>query len=214
MELLEDSALGQLQQRIALTTNRHVLIGFSVFNSYYSEERMNQIIAFFQKFDFRILLPDSLTCLNNFYVEKYKKKIQNENNRLYNRTVRSLQRFGFDPADKLVILSEKIEPHPLYQQYVDYYTQLLQTDIALKQAVDATIQELSFYNADSQLSYNYILRELPTLLNMPSLLNLPEVCTIYHRTTPLFDYLFSNNYQEKGQSFVPMYFALDREKTS
>jgi cyclo(L-tyrosyl-L-tyrosyl) synthase len=192
-------------QRIA-NNKEHVLLGISPFNSYYSEERISQLIKWgsLQFKNFHLFIPDTLPY-HNFLAIGYspleaERKTKKQWKYLRNKIIRAFNKNGFtedDTYSKMITIeaSEKnLNYVNLYQACVSKY----ENDPVFKEkclSASTFILEKYTNNAGPKMlheSVKYLLGEIPFYLNTPKILNINSSLFVYHEKVDFFTELYSD----------------------
>ena len=170
----------------------YALIGMSPNNSYYNEQRMEQIITWVLQQDFKkinVFLADEISAYNWLHKGKNEKdalkRTREEDNKQRNRLFRVLEKLNLS-KDILLKMSD-IAKMDGYQKLLQYYLELFDKNPNLKEAVRKII-----YREDAVSSYSldYFLHEMPIIFNLSSIVG-SSCCVFYHRLEEAIVYLFN-----------------------
>jgi len=184
-----------------LEKREHVLIGISPLNSYYSEEKITELIRWgHTEFkDFHILTADTLFQQNflaiGYPVDKAKKKTRLNWNSLRNKLTRaflSLQIPEEIYQKKIIALCGKLPENQVYKDLYNSCLKRYNQDPEFKQKCLAACKEVLKNYTDSisdfvlETAFNYLLGELPFYLDTPSMLGVNSSLLVYHKAIPFF----------------------------
>ena len=196
----------------------HAVITISPFNSYYNEQRIEQIIEWTVKESFKtfhIFTGDGLWVYNFLalgYSEKEAlQKTKKEDSFLHRRIKRVLDKWSIS---HIVILDyQSFKENIFYNEQVQKYKKLIKTDFELQTILSKIVENMNvqkFRNVslvDKEMAFNYFLEEMPVLLNSPELFQVNSSCFIYHQNNMMYHYLYlMKKMQACNQGFINLKF--------
>ena len=190
-----------------LEKREHVLLGISPLNSYYSEEKINELLHWardnFQSF--HVLTSDTIFKQNflalGYEDKKATKKTHQHWNTLRNKILRSFENIGYnekDCQDKIVALSGKLPGGDLFNAIREACRKRYTHDPEFKQKCLSSSKEvIKNYSADVndamlEVAAVYLLEEMPFYLDTPGMLDVPTSLMVYHKAIPFFTDLYKD----------------------
>lgn len=196
-------------------SREHVLFGMSTFNSYYSEERIRQLVQWghenFQSMHF--FIPGKLACHTlqalgycEAAAEQKAFKAYRENVRKTKRALISLN-YSEAEADSM-ILDWDLAAYDGYSAFHQETREAFECDADMKNEFFNLSFEILKKRKNSlpldlisdqqiRLGGKYLIDEIPLLIHSASLLNKRSSVFCYHQNAPAFDRLFQNVYSIK-----------------
>lgn len=188
-----------------LEKKEHALIGISLFNSYYSEERIADLIGWaMKKFkDFHLCVPDILPIFNflslGYSEAKAKSKTREQWNRLRNKISRAFVTNGFHeyPTYKVITISDLTSNNTIYQEIHRKCKFKYENDLKFKEECQKASEAIfgsSFNHENEQkkldIAVQYLLGELPLYFDTPRILGTESSLVIYHQNIDFFVNLY------------------------
>ncbi len=205
-----------------LRAREHVVVGVSPFNSYFTEEKIAELINW-AKENFRafhLYVPDgpsqfTLEALG-YPENKARKKANRQGRWLLNKIRRALCAAGVKKAEaeKLILCSEALDHHPAYGQLVDEVDAICASDTSFYEGcVETSRWVLNGQAGDPdevtrdmlESAVRYLKAELPFFMNSPAIIGAPSSVFAYHQCPPFLEELFQTRRGEivnKRQGFV------------
>jgi cyclo(L-tyrosyl-L-tyrosyl) synthase len=210
--------------REILGKRRHVLIGISPFNSYFSEARLRELASWGRKnFEaMHLFIPDvptTYTLLALGYPPKEASwKAKRQVRYVINKTERALEAVGISGAKaKEVLLTwEKLEANARYQTLLEEAAKVYEQDVDFrKDCQDAAWWVLekrvgdptARSTVDLDLAAKYLLSEMPLFVDTPGVLEKESSLFAYHQCPQLLERLYRGGYRLRvadNQGFVLM----------
>lgn len=202
--------------------NEHALLGVSPFNSYYSEQKINKLIHFARENfkDFHLFVPNTLPYFNfiamGYQPNKARIKTKRQWNYLKNKITRAFVTAGFstkDFLDKIITTEEITDNNIAYNQLLKLCFEKYENDISFKEdCLNASKVMLKDYpDKDKpvrvELAVQYLLRELPLLLDTPTILGVTSSVFVYHEQIDFFKKLYGdcdNKLLASNQGFLDL----------
>lgn len=197
-----------------IQSKEHALVGISPFNSYYSECRIGELIHFAHTNfkDFHLFIPNTLPYFNfiamGYLPNKAKIKTKRQWNYLKNKIIRAFVSNGFSRKDffkKIITIDETMDNNISYNQLLELCFKKYESDISFKEdCLTASSMMLRGYpDAENnshtkntplkmELAVQYLLRELPLLLDTPKILGVTSSVFVYHEQIDFFKKLYGN----------------------
>ncbi|MEX2657024.1 MAG: tRNA-dependent cyclodipeptide synthase [Balneolales bacterium] len=198
----------------------HVVLGVSPFNSYYNERRLSNLLTWsashFKQTD--VFIPDTPTIwtleAGGYPLKRATHKTKRQIRYLTNKVTRAIE--STDDSHQIAVLpwsvmSEEYDTyHSLYERCKAAFTH----DTTFRHAcLDATEEVMENRSRDTHepstsdrlRAVDYLMAELPIILFAPELFDVPTSTFVYHRSLPLFEKLFANDFllqPNPGQHFV------------
>lgn len=187
--------------RRILDRGDHVLIGISPGNSYFSEQRITDLLRWslplFRRID--IIIPDSAEVATRLALglteDQAHRKARGAANRIRNRTVRACATAGV-PADRsrILLLSEVAE-QSAYQDARQRCEEGLADDAELREIclrparhiLRTHLQGREPTPEQTERAMGYLLAEMPLMLDSPRLLDVASSVLIYHQHMEFFE---------------------------
>jgi len=199
-----------------LESREHVLLGISPLNSYYSEEKINELLCWARDNfkSFHVLTSDTIFKQNflalGYDEKKATAKTRLNWNALRNKILRAFSNIGYNEQEcqeKIIALSGKLPDGSLFNAIREACTKRYKHDLEFKQKCLSSSKEvIKNYSADVndamlEVAAVYLLEEMPFYLDTPSMLDVPTSLMVYHKAIPFFtdlykdraEYLVSNN---------------------
>ena len=188
-----------------LKNNDHALLGVSPFNSYYSEQKISKLIQFAQKKfkDFHLFIPNTLPYFNfiamGYPPNKAKIKTKRQWNYLKNKINRAFVSNGFSRKDflkKIITIDETMDNNTHYNQLLELCFKKYENDIFFKEdCLNASKVMMKGYpdkdkTVRVELAVQYLLRELPLLLDTPRILGVTSSVFVYHEQIDFYKKLY------------------------
>jgi cyclo(L-tyrosyl-L-tyrosyl) synthase len=198
--------------RRLLEKRRHVLIGVSPFNSYFSEARLRELAAWGRdNFEaMHLFIPDfptTYTLLALGYSSKDATwKARRQARYVINKTERALEAEGVssENAADIVLTWEKVAVNARYQALLKEANDVYESDPAFrKDCQDAawwvlekrmgTATATNDVNLD--LAAKYLLSEMPLFVDSPGILEKESSLFAYHQCPALLERLYGEHYR-------------------
>lgn len=191
----------------------HLLIGVSPGNSYFSHQRISQLLGwgaeFFRSIDivYADLHVDTQFAAFGYTPEHALRRATKEIKTTHRRIQRGVEEAGV--AGVTVHALSEFQPNPVYQGLYRSVLRALETDQVFREAAEgmaraflgARLTEGGNVSPDQLASgVAYIAAELPFFLDTPSLLGVPSSVSCYHVQLPLTPVLFGRS---EGLRAVP-----------
>lgn len=196
-----------------LEKREHMLIGISPLNSYYSEEKITELIYWGHTSfkDFHILTADTL-FQNNFLamgysLDKAQKKTKHNWKRLYNKIVRVFLKLNISKEiyeKKIITLSGRLPENHVYDEIYSACLERYNQDPIFKQECLIACKDFLVNYTDIisdavlENALKYLLGELPFYLDTPKMLRVNSSLIAYHKAVPFFVDL----YKDRKKNFV------------
>jgi cyclo(L-tyrosyl-L-tyrosyl) synthase len=197
--------------RRLLEKRRHVLIGVSPFNSYFSEATLQELAAWGREnFEaMHLFIPDfptTYTLLALGYSSKDANwKARRQARYVINKTQRALEAAGFsrENAADNVLTWEKVAANARYQALLKEASEVYESDPAFRkdcQDVAWWVLEKRVGTATARTDVNlelaakYLLSEMPLLVDTPGILEKESSLFAYHQCPALLDRLYRGQY--------------------
>lgn len=204
----------------AFERREHVMIGISPFNSYFSESRICALVCWAQQtFDeMHLFVPDDWSVYTlralGYSEARAIKKAARQASYLHNKIRRALGKVGFDGdrATDLVLTAESVAQLSTYRKRFNEYLTLYDADGEFREACrsgskwvlsEMTGEHLSAQSLD--LAAQYLLAEMPLMLDTPGVLKQKSSVFGYHKYTDFIEGLYRGRfplYRSPRQGFV------------
>jgi cyclo(L-tyrosyl-L-tyrosyl) synthase len=198
--------------RRLLEKRRHVLIGVSPFNSYFSESRLRQLAAWGREnFEaMHLFIPDfptTYTLLALGYSSKEATwKARRQARYVINKAGRALEAVGFarENAADIVLTWEKVAANARYQALLKEAGDVYESDAVFrKDCQDAAwwVLEKRVQTATARTDVNlelaakYLLSEMPLFVDAPGILGRESSLFAYHQCPALLERLYGGHYR-------------------
>lgn len=195
-----------------LKTQEHILIGISPFNSYYSEQKITQLI-YWGKLNFKqfhLFVPNTLPYFNFLAMGYLPNKAHNKTNRqwnyLKNKIQKALVNNGFSMqhfSEKIITISDHLSKNPIYNQLhqaclkkYDEDSFFKKTCLNVSKIVLSNYTDLITDQKNLEIAVQYLLAELPLYLNTPDILMVPSSLFVYHEKLNFFYDLYNTRTNE------------------
>jgi cyclo(L-tyrosyl-L-tyrosyl) synthase len=192
---VEAIPIGENSKNI-FTRKRHVLIGASPFNSYFSEENLIKIITWsLDNFnEISVFIPDKISIFTlmarGYTSERAEAKTRRQDTYLKNKIFRAFKQVGFTEgnAAKMVVslseLSNNLDYENIYQECLKKFD----ADLDFKLGCFSTCSWILNNKQDSKIlidkntetAVQYFLREFPLFLDTPRILGADSSLFAYH----------------------------------
>lgn len=181
----------------------HALVGISPFNSYYSYEKIHEILSWCccRFSEVSVFFPDSLPIYNflamGYNLKRAQKKTTRQANYMINKINRSIETIIPIKNIDLILMSKLIE-NEVYQNIralaEDLYDKDRNFQVACNQDVEGMLRNYhqTVSNHDLMLATKYLLYEIPLLSSSPLILDKTNSTFIYHETPAFVEYLYAN----------------------
>ena len=196
----------------------HILIGISPLNSYYSEERIYQLLNTISSFGFQkmtIFAADGISIYNylayGYDEKKAYQKTKHLDNILRNKILRCLNRLEID-INNLFILEKFKATDDTYKMLHQYFENIILKDKIFQNIIFDMIRNIrlpitEYLPLNEQISLKYFLAEMPFLLNSSQLFNVDSSILVYHQIPFFVNYLFNEKkIASKNQGFMKLNF--------
>ena len=196
---------------------KHALIGISPCNSYYSKERIEQIVGWVleEKFqDFHFFIGEGM-WFYNFQSFGYdpvlsQKKMKEKNQQLLSKLKPILKKYNV--SEEKIIRQKVLQLNPHYPLLLARSHVLIDQDAILAKILREI--SLQLRNTGQQptsvypeLAMKGFALELPLLLNTPGILQVPSSLFVYHQNNNMYEYLYTTaKLQYATQGFAVLKF--------
>lgn len=204
------------RSREIFNRKEHVLVGISPFNSYYSEENIEKILAFVieNRFkNFHVFLADEMSFYNLLalgYDEKEAwAKTRKRDRNLRNKTLRVFEKLNI--SEEHLLKNQTLINNPKYPILFEKYA-MVEGDSIFRDILFTVMDELHFegeYNKiiHREIGMKYFIAELPILLNCPELFNVASSIFMYCSIGALHQDLYTTKkIQANNQGFMKIQF--------
>lgn len=203
----------------------HALIGISPFNSYFTEERLLQLIGWglktFNKIT--VFLPNQISVFTlmalGYPLEKAEYKTRRQDQYLRNKIFRAFNTLGLNEfdADQSFITITKLLKNTEYQKIYNDCVERFENDSGFKKGCLSTsfwMLKNHLKAADSLdtekmlLAVQYFLKEMPLFLDTPRILGVKSSLFAYHSIPQYLEYLYhtSNSFVSPHQCYLKVQF--------
>lgn len=173
--------------------NDHALIGISPFNGYYNSDNIDTLVtwAAVSFKDFHLFTMDESSKYNlmaqGYSEEEAVKKTRKQDQHLYNKMVRSLEKLGCSPTEarsKILLISD-LKKNKKYQElYSEYYDFYMENEGFRSDCLDATkaiLEDKISSDVDQaiQIGVRYLLEEIPVWFDTPAIMNISSSVFVY-----------------------------------
>jgi len=203
-------------------TKNHACFGISPFNSYFSEERILQLIKWGQQeFEsMHLFVPDkpsayTLEALG--YSEKEADwKARKQSRWLKNKIRRALLKSGYEEADipNLILDWQMLSENNAYLQSYEYVLDTYKADKTFRKAcleaskwvLESKVEDTSKLSTDVlQSACRYLLTEIPLFVNTSNIIEKKASVFCYHQCVPIIENLFKGQFSvntSQNQGFL------------
>jgi cyclo(L-tyrosyl-L-tyrosyl) synthase len=186
----------------------HVLIGVSPGNSYFSEERLTELLGWANTAFSRVdtIIPD--TALAHTYralgesSQRAWTKAQSKTRRLQRRIARAWATLGLSEGQQRSFTLSEVNNHPRYQALLSRTQQAVaeQPDVrtvflaASEQALRTHLAGTLPTTQQVCEAAQYLIAEIPMCADTPGILGVPSSVNIYHQMIPVIPALFEGEW--------------------
>lgn len=208
--------------RRILEKRRHVLIGVSPFNSYFSEARLRELAAWARETfeSMHLFIPDvptTYTLLALGYSHKEATwKARRQVRYVLNKIERALEAVGLarENATKVILNWQKLDANARYHTLLEKATQAYEHDRSFRNDCrDAAWwvlekrlgQPTERTTVNLDLAAKYLLSEMPLFVDTPGILDKESSLFAYHQCPQLLERLYQGHYHlrvSNNQGFV------------
>lgn len=205
-----------------LSAREHAVIGISPFNSYFSEQKITELIAWTKENfkSFHVYVPDgpsrfTLEALG--YPEgKARKKANRQGRWLLNKIRRGLDAVGIheNAADEMILCSRTLDDHDHYRRLFSHVETVCDCDSEFNEGCLETSRWVLNGQADEvedvthdmlASAVRYFKAELPLFMNSPALVGVNSSVFVYHQCPPFLEELLNTKrggFINERQGFV------------
>jgi len=191
----------------------HALVGLSPFNNYYSHRRICSIITWAQRTfrSFSVLLPGEEAALTLIAAGEpahtAATKARLHVSKLRSRALDAMSRVGIKNGQSSVFTLAQFNEHDVYKQLRRKVRDCYLSDahfraLCLEAAQAVVAKRLSNRSEPTpvqmEIAVEYLMAEIPLLLDTPAILHVETSVFVYHRIAPLFKEIF-----HRGLSISP-----------
>ena len=205
-----------------IQSNEHALIGVSPFNSYFSQDNIEQIIAWTVKRfkNIHIFIPDEIYTYTfqalGYPMSRARRKTKKQDNYLINKVVKALAKYGLSNSDieKKIVLLSHLKKQRNYAELYSYCLELYENNQYFRDGCIATSQWILagkgivsnvIDDNITDIAVQYFLAELPLFLDTPRLLNVPSSSFIYKDIPEFLKNIFAERiFVASNQNFLTM----------
>ncbi|WP_246843277.1 tRNA-dependent cyclodipeptide synthase [Allokutzneria sp. NRRL B-24872] len=194
-----------------LSTGEHALLGISSFNSYYTDERVDQLLswAFCEFSRVNVLLPGAeaswIPSMRGADPGRAKKRARQEVARLRRRVQRTLEDLGVDDPDAVTFTWTEVADNAHYDRLLEQAWAGYQDNEEFREACEAIstrVLQTNFGSANPdpwtrESLIGYLFAELPFLVDTPRILGVPNSVFCYHRESPLVELLSRSSFSPR-----------------
>ncbi len=205
-----------------LSAREHAVIGISPFNSYFSEQKITELVAWAKESfsTFHVYVPDgparfTLEALG-YPESKARKKANRQGRWLLNKIRRSLDAAGVpeNAVDEAILCSKSLDGHHAYVRLLDDVESVCDRDIEFREGCIETSRWVLNGQADEveevthdmlASAVRYFKAELPLFMKSPALVGVNSSVFVYHQCPPFLEELLNTKrgcFINERQGFV------------
>ncbi|MFB9903471.1 tRNA-dependent cyclodipeptide synthase [Allokutzneria oryzae] len=194
-----------------LSTGEHALLGISSFNSYYTDERVEQLLswAYCEFGKVNVLLPGAeaswIPSMRGANPGRARKRARQEVARVRRRVLRTLEDLGVDDPDSVSFTWTEMADNDHYDRILEESWTSYQANEEFREACEAIstrVLQTNFgtTNPDPwtrESLIGYLLAELPFLVDTPRILGVENSVFCYHRDSPMVELLSRSSFSPR-----------------
>jgi cyclo(L-tyrosyl-L-tyrosyl) synthase len=208
--------------REIMEKRRHVLIGVSPFNSYFSESRLRELAAWGRGnfASMHLFVPDVPTVYTllalGYPPKEANRKAKRQVRYTINKTERALEAVGIsgETAREVILTWEKLEANARYRALLEEATEVYARDADFRKDCQDTAwwvlegrleTPAAHAKVNLDLAAKYLLSEMPLFADTPGILEKESSLFAYHRCPPWLQKIYRGQYRYRitdGQGFV------------
>ncbi|MBB5934439.1 tRNA-dependent cyclodipeptide synthase [Streptomyces zagrosensis] len=205
--------------RTVCSRGEHVLIGVSPGNSYFSPQRLTELLSWaaslFRRID--VMIPDSAQVHTwlalGYAANRARRKAYGEGSRLFNRATRAWEAVEAPGVALQLHRLSEIETRPAYQALLRESEEAIAGDTDTRESYGQAVRQVLRNHlhgaeptaAQTEQAARYLIAETPFLINTPKIIGVESSTAVYQHRVAFIDRIYAGKtslYKADQQAFV------------